>query len=81
MPIRGSVMSLGSSNSVCDCSATQSMIAETSRASKSSESKCRMPPDANSPRGSQVTTLYPAARSLARPGTNPKTVVSCVGSV
>ena len=37
----------------------QEMIEETSRPSKFGLSSCMLPPDAHSPRGSQVITLYP----------------------
>ena len=69
------------SNFVSGWPATQVMIEETSLASKSGESSCSTPPEAKSPRGSQVTTLYPSARNGFRPGTRPKTVVSWLGSV
>ena len=39
------------------CVASQLMIAETSRPSKSGELTSNLPPELHSPRGSQVTTL------------------------
>src|SRR6516165_2540724 len=60
------------------------MMEETSLPSNAGESSCNTPPDANSPRGSQVTTLYPASRRGAMPGTRPGTLaipVCVLGSV
>ena len=54
MPTFGSP---ATSRSASGFSATQLMIAEASRPSKNGLSSCSTPPEANSPRGSQVTTL------------------------
>jgi len=69
MPIRGSSVS-GLWSWTSGCVATQLMIAETSLPSKSGSSTSSVPPELHSPRGSQVTTLYPACRSAPTPMTS-----------
>ena len=56
MPIRGS-RPTSLSSWASGCVATQLMMAETSRASKSGELSSNTPPELYSPRGSHVTTL------------------------
>ena len=59
----------------------QSMMPLTSLALEGRRVQLQSPPESNSPRGSQVTTLYPASRSGFRPGTRPLTIDSESGSV
>jgi hypothetical protein len=64
-----------SSSKTSGCVASQLMIAWTSRPSNSGWSICNTPPEKYSPRGSHVTTLYPAWRSVPTP-TKPKVSTS-----